>query len=186
MVGLNRVAYFYLQCIAEVGSGHVRIAGLLGDGGRVGLSVFSHPVLGTPEQVTSALRRLETHGVFVDRIHVMMSRHDLSLAAQDALLQIQETTTIRLEYLAESMGIQTSPARSVTAKPPEESASRTVDAVNRVLGQVPYHRVKRVIDVVASVVLLIVLAPLFLLIGLLVAADVGLPTGILARAARIS
>ena len=39
----------------------------------------------------------------------------------------------------------------------------------------PYHRVKRAIDLVGSAVLLIALAPLFLLVGLLVAADVGLP-----------
>ena len=39
-----------------------------------------------------------------------------------------------------------------------------------------YHRrVKRAIDVAVSAVMVIVLAPLFLLVGLLVAADVGLP-----------
>jgi lipopolysaccharide/colanic/teichoic acid biosynthesis glycosyltransferase len=40
---------------------------------------------------------------------------------------------------------------------------------------VPYHRVKRAMDLVASAVLVMMLAPLFLLVGLLVAADVGLP-----------
>jgi lipopolysaccharide/colanic/teichoic acid biosynthesis glycosyltransferase len=169
VIGLNRVAELYLECLAEVHSRHVRIAGLLGDGGRVGLSVYSHPVLGTPDQVTSALRRLETHGVFVDRILVAMSRNDLSSAAQDALSRIQETTTIRLEYVAERLGIQSPPTDS-TAKALEESARSKI-----VAGRVPYHRVKRAIDVVASAVLLIVLAPLFLLVGLLVAADVGLP-----------
>jgi len=43
------------------------------------------------------------------------------------------------------------------------------------LSRVPYRRVKRAIDVVASCVLVIALTPLFLLVGLLVAADVGLP-----------
>ena len=94
VIGLNKLAELYLQCLAELDTGRVRIAGLLGEGGRVGLSVHSHPVLGTPEQVASTLRRLELHGVFVDRILVAAPRDDLSVAAQDALSQIQETTTI--------------------------------------------------------------------------------------------
>jgi lipopolysaccharide/colanic/teichoic acid biosynthesis glycosyltransferase len=176
VIGLNKLAELYLQCLAEFDSGRVRIAGFLGEEGRVGLSVHSHPVLGTPEQIASTLRRLETHGVFVDRILVAMPRDDLSHAVQDALSQIQETTTICLEYLAERMGIQSPSSSSAVAKPSaEESGSSTVAAVNLALEQVSYHRVKRATDLVASAVLVIVLAPLFLLVGLLVAADVGLP-----------
>jgi lipopolysaccharide/colanic/teichoic acid biosynthesis glycosyltransferase len=176
VVGFNKLAEFYLQCIAEFHSSHVRIAGVLGEGGRVGRSVHSHPVLGEPEQVVSTLRRLETHGVFVDCILVTAARNDLSLLVQEALSQIQETTTIRLEYLAERMGIQSPPARTVVAKPrsPEEPIT-TVTAVNQALGQVSYHQLKRVIDVAASAMAVILLAPLFLLVALVVAADVGLP-----------
>jgi lipopolysaccharide/colanic/teichoic acid biosynthesis glycosyltransferase len=176
VIGLNKLAELYLQCLAELDTDRVMIAGLLGEGARVGLSVHSHPVLGTPEQVASTLRRLELHGVFVDRILVAVPRDDLSLAMQDALSQIQETTTICLEYLVERMGIQLPPAGSAVPKPaPKETASSAVAAVNLAIGQVPYHRVKRVIDLVGSAVLVITLAPLFLLVGLLVAADVGLP-----------
>ena len=117
VIGLNKLAELYLQCLAELDTGRVRIAGLLGEGGRVGLSVHSHPVLGTPEQVASTLRRLELHGVFVDRILVAAPRDDLSVPVRDALSQIQETTTIDIEYLAERMGIQSPPAGSAAAKP---------------------------------------------------------------------
>ena len=176
MIGLNKLAEFYLQCIAEFHSSHVRIVGVLGDGGRVGRSVHSYPVLGEPEQVVSSLRRLETHGVFVDCILVTMPRNDLSLALQAALSQIQETTTIRLEYLTERMGIQSPPALTVVAtSAPKESAGSATAAVSQALTLVPYRRVKRAIDVAASAVLVILLAPLLLLVGLVVAADVGLP-----------
>jgi lipopolysaccharide/colanic/teichoic acid biosynthesis glycosyltransferase len=175
VMGLNKLTEFYFQCISEFHSDHVRIAGVLGAGGRVGRSVQSHPVLGEPEQVVSTLRRLETHGVFVDCILVTTPRNDLSLAVQIALSQIQETTTIRLEYLAERMGIQ-SPPRTIVANPaPGEPIGSTAGVVNRALGQVSYHQAKRVIDAAASAAMLISLAPLFLLVGLLVAADVGLP-----------
>jgi lipopolysaccharide/colanic/teichoic acid biosynthesis glycosyltransferase len=176
VIGLNKLAEFYLQCIAEFHSSRVRVAGVLGEGGRAGRSMHSHAVLGEPEQIVSIVRRLETHGVFVDCILVTVSRNDLTLAAQDALLQIQQTTTIRLEYLAERMGIQSPPAPAVVGKPPlGEPVSSTAAAVNRALGPVSYHLVKRAIDVAASTVAGILLAPVFVLIGLVVAADVGLP-----------
>jgi lipopolysaccharide/colanic/teichoic acid biosynthesis glycosyltransferase len=177
VIGFNKLAEFYLQCIAEFHSSHVRIAGVLGEGGRVGRSVHSHPVLGQPEQVVSTLRRLETHGVFVDSILVTAARNDLSLALQEALSQIQETTTIRLEYLAERMGIQSPPAPTVVAKlpSPEEPVSGTATAVSQALGQVSYLQVKRVIDVAACAMALILLAPLFLFVGLVVGADMGFP-----------
>jgi lipopolysaccharide/colanic/teichoic acid biosynthesis glycosyltransferase len=173
VIGLNKLAELYLQCLAELDTGRVRIAGLLGEESHVGFSVHSHPVLGTPEQVRNTLRRLETHGVFVDRIVVAMQRNDLSLAVRRAFSQIQQTTTIGFDFLTERMGIENPPS---AAKPsPEPSTSSTVAAINLALEEVSYHRVKRAIDLVGSAVLVITLSPIFLLVSLLVAADVGLP-----------
>jgi lipopolysaccharide/colanic/teichoic acid biosynthesis glycosyltransferase len=176
VIGLNTLAELYMRCVAELGTGRVRIAGLLGEGGRAGLSVHSHPVLGAPEQVVGALRHLELHGVFVDRILVAAPRDSLSFKAQDELSQIQETTTICIEYLTERMGLQSPSEGSEIAKPAStETRSSALIAVNHAFDRVPYHRVKRAIDLVGSAVLLIIVAPLFLLVGLLVTADAGLP-----------
>jgi lipopolysaccharide/colanic/teichoic acid biosynthesis glycosyltransferase len=173
VIGLNKLAELYLQCLAELDARHVRIAGLLGEGGRVGLSIHSHPVLGTPEQVASTLRRLELHGVFVDRILVAAPRDDLSIMVRDALSQIEETTTIEIQYLCERMGLQSRAAAKPASK---DTVSSALAAVNQTFEQMPYHQVKRAIDLIGSALLLITLAPLFFLVGLVVAADVGLPT----------
>jgi lipopolysaccharide/colanic/teichoic acid biosynthesis glycosyltransferase len=53
--------------------------------------------------------------------------------------------------------------------------SSALAAFDQAFDQVPYHRVKRAVDLFGSVVLLITAAPLFFAVGLLVAADVGLP-----------
>ncbi len=176
LIGLNKLAELYLQCLSEQDTGRVRIAGLLGDAGRTGLSVHSHPILGKPEQVDSILRRLELHGVFVDRILVAARRGELSVGVQRALSQIQQTTTIAVEYLIERMGLPSAPSGSSAAKPAsKETVSSTLVAVNQAFERVPYQQVKRAIDMIGSAVLLLVLTPLFLLVGLLVAADVGWP-----------
>jgi lipopolysaccharide/colanic/teichoic acid biosynthesis glycosyltransferase len=176
VIGLNKLAELYLQCLAELDRARVTIAGVLGEASRVGLFFHSHPVLATPEEVASTLRRLELHGVLVDRIIVTTLRDHLSPRVQDALSQVQATTTIHVEYLVERMGVQSPPVDSEVAKPAsKEAAGSTVAAINLAFEQVPYHRVKRALDLIGSALLVVILAPLFLLVALLVAVDVGLP-----------
>ncbi len=174
IIGLNKLTELYLLCLAEFDPGHTRVAGLLDQRGRVGLSVHSYPVLGTPEHVASALRYLEVRGVFVDCIVVAMPRSHISPATRRALEQIQQTITIRIEYLAERMGIE---SKAEDAAKPEEAAegSTAIGPIRLALGQLPYDRVKRLIDIAIASLMLIVLAPAILLVGLLVALDVGLP-----------
>jgi lipopolysaccharide/colanic/teichoic acid biosynthesis glycosyltransferase len=176
VIGLNKLAELYLHCLAELDTGRVKIAGLLGEGGQVGLWVHSHPVLGTPEEIARILRQLETHGMVVDRILVAVPRDNLSVTTRDALSQIQETTTIDVEYLVERMGIQSSPASiAVNESKSKENISSALATVNQAFEQLPYQKVKRAIDLVGAAVLLLALTPLFLIMSLLVAVDVGLP-----------
>jgi lipopolysaccharide/colanic/teichoic acid biosynthesis glycosyltransferase len=176
VLGLNKLAELYLECLAELDTGRVKIAGLLGEGGHVGLSVHSYPVLGTPEEIARTLRQLELHGMFVDRILVALPRDSLSVPTRDALSQIQETTTIDVEYLVERMGIQSSPANSaIRDSKSKENISSALAAVDQAFEQLPYQKVKRAIDLLGAAVLLLALTPIFLIIGLLVAVDVGLP-----------
>jgi lipopolysaccharide/colanic/teichoic acid biosynthesis glycosyltransferase len=175
VIGLNNLTELYLQCLAEFDSGRFRIAGLLGDESQIGRSVHSHHVLGTPEQLAGTLRRLEIHGVFIDRIVVALPRHRLSLEVQKALSHIQDTTSICLEYLAERMGIESPPVDYAAKPASRDIVGSTAAAVDLVLERASYQRIKRAIDVISSAVLLIILAPLLLLTGLIVATDVGLP-----------
>ena len=142
----------------------------------MGRSVHSHPVLGRPDELASTLQRLEVHGVFVDRIVVAAPRGDLSIRAQQALSEIQVTTTIDVEYLVERMGMQLPPAGSAAPNHgSKKTLSSAVRSVDQFFEQVPYQRVKRAIDLISAIVLLIISMPLFLLVGIIVAADVGLP-----------
>jgi lipopolysaccharide/colanic/teichoic acid biosynthesis glycosyltransferase len=74
------------------------------------------------------------------------------------------------------MGMQSPSAGSAAAKPASKETVSSVEGVlNLAIGPVPYHRLKQLIDLVGSTALVVVVAPLFLLVGLLIAADVGLP-----------
>jgi hypothetical protein len=78
-------------------------------------------VLGAPDQVADALRELEEHGVMVDRIVVTTAFDRLLDAERDALLGVERSSGIRLEFIAERLGLE----GSDVARPPAGSAAAT-------------------------------------------------------------
>jgi lipopolysaccharide/colanic/teichoic acid biosynthesis glycosyltransferase len=178
VVGLGRLTDLYLRSIVEFGQDRVRVAGLLGYCDRhIGCSVQEHPILGTPERIADVLRVLEVHGVLVDRIVVATAFERLSLPAQDALLGLERVSNIRLEFLIEQMGLQRGSCGAA------EGNSSSADVMAFAFGaenltaltRRPYWRVKRALDFIGALLLLIVLMPLMLATALLVAVDVQLP-----------
>jgi lipopolysaccharide/colanic/teichoic acid biosynthesis glycosyltransferase len=178
VIGLSKLTELYLHCVAEFRPDRVKIAGVLDQSDRVGFSLHSHPVLGTPEQIADTIRNLEVHGVFVNRIIVTMPFKALSPQAQEVLLGIEKATTTSLDFLAERMGLDVSDESAAQATQ-AESATRQVFSTSPAdlvaLRRLRYSRVKRTLDLLVSAVLLIMLAPVIVSVGILVAADVGLP-----------
>jgi hypothetical protein len=63
-------------------------------------------VLGAPDQVADAVRELEQQGVMVGRIVVTTAFDHLLDAERDALLDVERSSGIRLELIAERLGLQ--------------------------------------------------------------------------------
>jgi lipopolysaccharide/colanic/teichoic acid biosynthesis glycosyltransferase len=148
----------------------------LDEADRVGLSLLSHRVLGTPEQVAEVLRNLDVHGVFVDRIVIATRLEALSPKAQQALRAVAQTRTIPVDFLDETLGLTErggGPDDEAAAGPTQAFAISASDLGRP--GRRRYLQVKRTFDIIAACVLLVVLTPVIALVGLLVAVDVGLP-----------
>jgi lipopolysaccharide/colanic/teichoic acid biosynthesis glycosyltransferase len=181
VVGFNKLTELYLHCVAEFMSDRVKIAGLLDQSNHVGLSLHSHPVLGTPEQIATSIRDLEVHGVFVNRIVVAMPFEALTPRAQQAMLDIEKASAISLDFLPERIGFNPSAEslpRLGSLQTESESGGeafsiRPTDLA--AVARLPYWRVKRALDIITSSALLVLLAPLMLVVGALVALTVGLP-----------
>jgi len=173
VVGLNRLSELYLRSVAELAPDHVKIAGLLGGADRhTGWSVQQHPILGGPEAVAKVLRDLEVHGILVDRIVISGPFEALSEDAQTALLEVERATAIRLDFIAERLGLVRS-AATPAAQDSDLFSIRDADLDN--LRRRPYWRAKRIVDVVAALLLLSICVPVMLLLAALVAFDLGRP-----------
>lgn len=181
VIGLNRVAELYLQSVAEFAADRIKIAGILGNNDRhAGRLVHQHKVLGTPATVAAALQDLEVHGVCVDRIVVAVAFDRLSPEAQQALLEIEQTSDIKLELFAEWTRLDiTNRAGDRPASVTKSEADSAAFAFSRadldVVAHRPYWYVKRSIDIAAAACLIVVAAPLAVLVAALVAMDVGWP-----------
>ena len=174
IVGVNRLAEVYVRALTEFGAKKFSIAGFLTRGTHMqGRLLRSYQVLGAPEDLMKVVQELEVHGTPLDRIVVAEDLRRLPPAAQQALLNFEKSAQLRIDWLPELLGFgPTSGEATQLAQEgaPSPDERPTLSAPTR------RHRYpKRTFDLFLSATLLVMLAPLFAAISLLIAVDLGLP-----------
>ena len=130
VVGVNDLTELYLSSLAEFAPTNLAVVGILSRGrGLHGRLMRQHKVLGAPEDLSRVLAELELHGVTVDRIVVMQPFEQLSKTAQEALLEVERVSAIKVEWLLETLGWRGS--ESGTQSGPEHSSGNSVAALQR-------------------------------------------------------
>lgn len=180
IVGWSALVDLFVRSAAEFGSDKLHIAGILSPRpSHVGRLVHAVRVLGTPEEVDKVIANLDVHGIHVGRIVVATTMDRLSDEARRVLREIESTTDIRVEFIAERLGMSSSNARpAVRSAPSDMQGARAFAIQETAFEQVlrrPYWRMKRVFDATVALALIALLAPVILLTALVVAFDVGLP-----------
>lgn len=171
VVGLTRLADLYLRSVVEFAPKRIRVAGLLGKKDHhVGAHVHNHAILGLPENAAEIVRDLEVHGVVVDRIVVATDFKSLSPIAQQALLQLESSTSVKLELLFEQLGLE-EPQMPSSYRSAFHFSDTDIEAIERRA----YWKLKRAIDFVAAAVVILLTLPIMAFVALLVAIDVGAP-----------
>jgi lipopolysaccharide/colanic/teichoic acid biosynthesis glycosyltransferase len=195
ILGMTRLTELYLQSAHELNPGQVQVAGLIGrDERHTGRLMHRYPVLGVPDQIPEILKRLEVHGVFVDRILVTARRDSLSEDVLALLTDLEATSSVRVEWLAEALGFEEARSHDVAdpvndgkreAAPnprsepslnSDEAAVLTIDVSERDrLQQNRYWAFKRGLDILGSSLLITALLPVIIIVAVLVLIDVGRP-----------
>lgn len=178
LVGLNRVTMLYVRSIEDLASSSVRIAGIVTDQvGTHGRAFGTYPILGKPSELGSIVADLAVHGVFVTHVCIMVSRRELSIEDFDELSEAAQSHDLEIEFFVDKL-------TGVALEAPEVDGQHARVAVspqahtNEQFWQYahrPYWKVKRVLDVVASAALICLCVPLFAVVALIAAIDVGLP-----------
>jgi lipopolysaccharide/colanic/teichoic acid biosynthesis glycosyltransferase len=181
VVGINPITELYLRSVAEFAAGRVQVMGLLArQQGQTGRLLQRHRILGSPEQIASILGELEVHGTPIRRMVVTLPAGELSVRERVALQEAAETSGVRLEYFAEQI-CSAEPSRHATPAVVAQTARSSVGAALpraeqlKASAQRPYWRAKRILDIVAAMAAIVILAPVLVLVALLVVIEIGLP-----------
>jgi len=178
VVGVNQIGELYLRSVAEFAPRTISIVGILASGVELpGRLWRSHKVLGQPEDLQQVVRQLEVHGAPLDRVIVVEPPPRLSSDALDALLALERSSTITVEWISELLGFgsRESQKGEAGAERLESTGSNPIvpKAAELPIG---WHRyAKRLVDLLAAVTLIVVLTPLSAALAVLIAIDVGFP-----------
>lgn len=179
LVGLNRLTETYLQSLADIAPGRIKVVGLLGHADRhVGRLASACKILGVPEHVETVLRDLKVHGVVVDRVVVTTRLDAMTDEARGALLRLEEQGEVELQILSELLGFDASssrPPRRADDTPSTAVSFEIADDQLFAIGRRRYWRAKRFADALVASLLLVLLSPLMLLLAVAIAIEIGVP-----------
>jgi lipopolysaccharide/colanic/teichoic acid biosynthesis glycosyltransferase len=177
VVGVGRLTEAYIQALAELGMGRVKVAGIVGCAHRhVGRFVGGHPVLGRLEDIEGVINRLEVHGLTIDRIVVAMPFEQIPCEMVERLLLVEQSRGIPLQFLTEVLDLDAGDRGSIPASLPGASTWTEAESDKlRARSRHGFWKVKRGLDACAALGILVLLSPVLLLVAFFVAASVGSP-----------
>ncbi len=185
VIGVNTLSELFLRSVQEFASQHVHVAGILAqDPTLKGRRIQQIPVLGTVKELRNILQSLEVHGVAIGRIVVATVKERLLPFELKALLEVEKSSEIVVQFLSERLGFDDVPQTPLVALRQEASrygqetpalVANIIDADHVNSAAKSFRRLKRIIDGVGATFLMVALSPLVALVAFIVALDVGFP-----------
>jgi lipopolysaccharide/colanic/teichoic acid biosynthesis glycosyltransferase len=174
LIGLNDWSALLIKSLQGQIPDRWRVIALLDEeAGRFGRSVNGVQVFGPPAHLEALVEEFAAHGVRTDRVVVGVRAGELS---EDAVATVQSTcarSNLDLAFIPNPLGFDSADsAGSSACRGPELVASSTVRLE---ISSTPYHRLKRLFDAVAAMILILWVLPLLILAAILVFLDVGSP-----------
>jgi lipopolysaccharide/colanic/teichoic acid biosynthesis glycosyltransferase len=130
----------------------------------IGRALGGVQVLGTSQDLDAIVGEFAVHGVHIDRVILAGDKDLLSSAALHDVERVCKKRDLALSYLPRMLGL-TEPARELNVAAAAEPAPERHF----------FLRLKRLIDIVGSLALMLLLLPVFAVATLLVLIDVGSP-----------
>jgi lipopolysaccharide/colanic/teichoic acid biosynthesis glycosyltransferase len=169
MIGSSRLTSLYIKLLQAHAPGQREIIAVLDENPRLfGRTVCGVPVVGPPEQLDSVIEEFAVHGISADRVIIGGDESLLSPAALDEVRDTCAQRDIVVAFVPNLIGLPPLPAPSAVP-----ILRRATAPVSYKLS--PYFRYKRFIDLILSLLVIVLLSPLFVIGSLLVLFDLGAP-----------
>jgi len=168
LIGANRFAASFIQLLGAYAPQRQPVIAVLDeDAGMIGRAISGVQVLGPPHELDAIVSEFGVHGIGVDRIVIAGERDFLSPPVLHEVERICNRRKIELCFLPRVIGLteRRTADEPITSEPiPEAPAAPR-----------SFFLVKRCIDVVGSLALVVLLSPILIIGAILVILDVGSP-----------
>ena len=170
LIGANRLASSFIQLLKVYAPERQPVIAVLDENATmVGRALSGVQILGAPHELDAIISEFAIYGVGTDRIVIAGEADFLSPAVLREVERICKKRQIELSFLPRMIGAtEQIPAATSEALP--EPALAEPDLV-----QPSFFRLKRWIDVIGSLALIVLASPVLLIGGVLVLLDVGSP-----------
>jgi len=174
VIGLNDWSALLVKFLRGQAGECWRVIGLLDAETRwIGRSVNGVQVFGPPAHLEAVVEEFDAHGVRTDRVVMGGATSELSADALATVQSVCRRRNIDLVFVPDPLGLGAAePAGRSRRRDPELVPADPFPAEIR---PALYHRLKRVVDAVAALVLILWLLPLLAFAGLMVFLDLGSP-----------
>ena len=170
LIGANPFASSFIQLLRAYAPEQQRVIAVLDENAAmVGRAISGVQVLGAPHELEAIISEFAIHGIGTDRIVIAGEVDFLSAPVLHEVERICKKRQVELTFLPRMLGVSEQKpidAPAVSFEPVESGRSFAVP---------PIFRLKRWIDILGSLTLIVLLFPLLVLAGLLVLLDVGRP-----------
>jgi lipopolysaccharide/colanic/teichoic acid biosynthesis glycosyltransferase len=170
LIGANRFASSFIQLLSVHAPQQQRVIAVLDEEtAMIGRAISGVQVLGAPHELEAIISEFAIHGIGTDRIVIAGEADFLSAPVLHEVERICKKRQIELTFLPRMLGLserKPTTAAAVISKPVESSPTFALPA---------FFRLKRWIDIVGSLALIVLFFPLLVLTGVLVLLDVGPP-----------
>jgi len=166
VIGANRLAASFISMLRAYAPNQEGVVAVLEEkSGAIGRTLGGVKVLGTPQELDAIVAEFAVHGVQIDRVILAGDTDLLSSAALHDVERVCKKRQLELSYLPRMLGL--------TEQGP--SSVKVVAATDTGPERHLFLKLKRSIDILGSLALMILLLPLFAIATLLVLIDVGSP-----------
>jgi lipopolysaccharide/colanic/teichoic acid biosynthesis glycosyltransferase len=176
MIGSNRLSLLYVKFIRAYSPGLHRIMAVLDDDPKMfGRAIDGVRVVGPTDHLEPVVNEFAEHGIRISHIIVGGDPAMISESTLPEIERICDKHEIKLDFVPQLIGLQAiQPTQPQLAAEPNHLAAEPKAAM---LGAAlpPYFAFKRFLDLFATVPILILLSPVWLLVGAVALWDVGSP-----------
>jgi len=170
VIGATRLAWFFSVMVEELSSAERRIVAILDERPQlINRTLNGYSIIGLPENLPTIIDEYAAHGVEINRIVVAADPESLTEKTRNEVRVTCDARNIPIEWLHKIFAA--SPVKT------SESYKSFVADLNfaTIVTARPYWKIKRLIDIMVALAMIITLAPVTILVAALVLIDVGIP-----------